>query len=161
MNEELQKAIAELFQSAISAKDFLVSELPEYVEQLLMWHAVHSFIWFVVGVAAVIFALFLPGVVKARYRKRIAERKKEAKEALERKESWCFYGSTFKTTSSRYDRIVNADDELDREDLAPVYMATVVIGLLGVVAVGCNQTWLKIWIAPKVWLVEYAASLIR
>lgn len=25
----------------------------------------------------------------------------------------------------------------------------------------CNLTWLKIWIAPKVWLIEYAASLVK
>jgi hypothetical protein len=24
-----------------------------------------------------------------------------------------------------------------------------------------NLTWLKIWIAPKVWLIEYAASLVK
>jgi len=42
MNEELQKAITELFNSAIQAKDFLVGELPDYINQLLMWKAVAS-----------------------------------------------------------------------------------------------------------------------
>lgn len=26
---------------------------------------------------------------------------------------------------------------------------------------GFNITWLKIWIAPKVWLIEYAANLVK
>ena len=26
---------------------------------------------------------------------------------------------------------------------------------------GINLTWLQIWIAPKVWLVEYAAGLVK
>lgn len=45
----------------------------------------------------------------------------------------------------------------------PTIRMGVTIGLLMVtmaaLATGLNLTWLKIWIAPKVWLVEYAASL--
>lgn len=33
--------------------------------------------------------------------------------------------------------------------------------IAGAVAVLLNITWLQIWIAPKVWLVEYAASLVK
>ena len=29
------------------------------------------------------------------------------------------------------------------------------------VSVFTNLTWLKIWVAPKVWLVEYAATLVK
>lgn len=35
-----------------------------------------------------------------------------------------------------------------------------VIPLL-IVCASMNLEWLKIWIAPKVWLVEYAASLVK
>ncbi len=27
--------------------------------------------------------------------------------------------------------------------------------------IGVNLVWLKIWIAPKVWLIEYAGSLVK
>lgn len=30
-----------------------------------------------------------------------------------------------------------------------------------IVCANMNLEWLKIWIAPKVWLVEYAASLVK
>lgn len=46
--------------------------------------------------------------------------------------------------------------------------ATYLLGSLAVCAVSfviayesINMTWLQIWIAPKVWLLEYAASLAK
>lgn len=32
---------------------------------------------------------------------------------------------------------------------------------LGFISSTLNLEWLKIWVAPKVWLVEYAASLVK
>lgn len=40
----------------------------------------------------------------------------------------------------------------------------VVIYLCGIVFAWCqwmNLEWLKIWLAPRLWLVEYAASLVK
>ena len=36
-------------------------------------------------------------------------------------------------------------------------LAGLMVGLLGVL----NITWLQIWLAPKVYLIEYAASLVK
>ncbi len=30
-----------------------------------------------------------------------------------------------------------------------------------IIAVAINMTWLKIWLAPKLYLIEYAASLVK
>ena len=46
MNEQLQEALAELLGKANNGIDtagnFLASELPEVIQQLLMWHGVKS-----------------------------------------------------------------------------------------------------------------------
>lgn len=34
-------------------------------------------------------------------------------------------------------------------------------GILSVVTILTNHTWIKIWLAPKVWLIEYAARLVK
>ncbi|CUJ53187.1 Uncharacterised protein [Achromobacter xylosoxidans] len=40
-------------------------------------------------------------------------------------------------------------------------VVSAVIGLISFVSVLNSFTWLKIWIAPKVYLIEYAASLAK
>ena len=38
------------------------------------------------------------------------------------------------------------------------YFFIILIFIIGVVT---NMTWLKIWLAPKLYLIEYAASLVK
>jgi hypothetical protein len=38
-----------------------------------------------------------------------------------------------------------------------VFMAVPIAAGFGAI----NLTWLQIWIAPKVWLIEYAAGLVK
>ena len=39
--------------------------------------------------------------------------------------------------------------------------AVFVLWVSFIIAVVTNMTWLKIWLAPKLYLIEYAASLIK
>lgn len=119
MNEELQKAITELFNSAIQAKDFLVGELPDYINQLLMWKAVSS------GISMLVFVIACIGLVVAN--KKIIQHMKESDD----------FGM-----------------------LPPTLMVEAMIVM--VLGIGLFRLdWLKIWIAPKVYLVEYAATLVK
>ena len=123
MNEELQTAVTEIINSAISAKDFLVGQLPEYVAQLLMWHALYSLVWFLIGV-------LLAGLT-------------------------CYVDVRL----YRYIKsdVLNSWERFDAYALTALGSAV----LMGIALSMMNITWLKIWIAPKVWLVEYAANLVR
>ena len=62
-----------------------------------------------------------------------------------------------------YRRIKNTDwkDHPDEEQLVTIIfgVVTFVAGIFGVNIL--NLQWLKIWVAPKVWLIEYARALIQ
>ena len=57
-----------------------------------------------------------------------------------------------------------SDMELDSHDWIVLYGIGGTIARifpLTLIAASCNLEWLKIWLAPKVWLVEYAASIVK
>ena len=131
MNEELQKALAELLGKASSgidtASNFLVSELPDVIQQLLMWHGVYSFILFLFA------TVFIPTGIAFIF-KAFSGKDKEG--------HWAY-------TKAPYDPMsING---------VLVLLLSVVILVVGFVML--NFKWLMIWIAPKVWLLEYAARL--
>jgi hypothetical protein len=54
-------------------------------------------------------------------------------------------------------RYWSKQDDISDEAVANIFQLPFII-------IACtlfNLTWLKIWIAPKVWLIEYAASLVK
>lgn len=164
MNEELQKALAEMFNSVIDAKDFLVGELPEYIEQLLMWNAVFSLIWFVAGAIAMIFfakkAYFYHKTFESNEEK-IKQEQIKARADYENKEPWCFYMESETITSTEYDRIMNKRPTDNSEQIVIMTIVYSLFSLVGFAVFTCNFDWLQIMISPKVWLVEYAASLAK
>lgn len=131
MNEELQKALGELLNKANNgidtAGEFLAAELPEVIQQLLMWHGVYNFVVFCVGV--ILISSSIPLFVKA------------AKGRL---------------TEGHWAYAKSAYDEMSFLGLC-AFMFSVCGFAIGAAII--NFQWLKIWIAPKVWLLEYAAKL--
>lgn len=130
MNEELQKALAELLGKANGGIDaagaFLTSELPDVIQQLLMWHAVYNFILFVISFISTLVAVVLLIKVFSN---------------LKDKNHWA----------------IN-DDENDLSVIGG--LACVCSFLLIFLSYFCvNVQWLQIWIAPKVWLIEYVSKL--
>lgn len=116
MNDELQKALAAMLSKTTSAVEagvgFLQAELPEVIQQLLMWHMVKSAVFFTIALSAFMFCAW----------------------ALKR----CW-----------------DNDEFDA-------MCFALIGAIVTFTVAlCNITWLQILLAPKVYLIEYAASLAK
>ena len=122
MNENLQKALAEILESALAAKDFMVSETPEVIQQLLTYNFTMSIIQTVCGI--IMLFLLIPMWKKAI-------------------------------------KYVNNDSLGDAIDVyAPVGLISVCIGAPGSMLL-FNLTWLKIWLAPKVYLIEYMANLVK
>ena len=116
MNENLNNALVELINSALVAKDFVLGELPEVINQLLLWKAVEN------GVMAVMF--IIPAFLLFKTAK--------------------YYWKT-----EKYDKEI----------------PTLLFGCLGLIptigVVVSILTVLQIWIAPKVYLIEYAAQLAK
>lgn len=129
MNENLQTAVVALIEKSLAAVDttttFLVAEIPDVVQQLLMWHMVKSAVYMLVGIALLV---AISAYWVAWYR--AAKRDSEGFES-----SGAFIGGIVGTVGSAL--------------------------LLPASVIYMDITWLQIWIAPKVWLIEYAARLVK
>lgn len=138
MNEQLENAVVTLINKSVegveSSINFLQAEIPEVVYQLLMWNAVSSL---VTGVISLIVTLL-----------------------------WFYWGiyTPFKIIQKgRKEKIKTmftySDGDLKGNLGHLIFNIFVVIPFL--VTTSNLMEALKIWIAPKVWLLEYAASLVK
>ena len=126
MKTELELALAELINKANngidSATGFLQAEIPDIIEQLLMWHGIYNLFMFVIGLLVAVAWLVIEVKVLN----------------WGRNNKW------------------HVDDWL----LGYIFCGSF-IRLIPFITVCCliNLIWLQIWIAPKVWLLEYASKL--
>jgi hypothetical protein len=123
---------------ADTATGFLAAEIPDVITQLLMWHGVYNFILAVIGF---VFVVMAPIITYTSY-KWIHNQHHN----LDSKWTW-FSGNKI-VTSCYYDAAYIFSFSI------PVIM--IIVGLFMM-----NIEWLQIWIAPKVWLIEYAAQLAK
>jgi hypothetical protein len=141
MNEQLQAALAEILGKASNAAQggvaFLQGELPEVIRQLLMWKAIHSLIHLALTIAVIFgaIALFKRGAQVA-----AAMREQDAKP----------------TNSIHY-----------HSDSGGFWISlwlgvgTLLGGALLTAMLLNSFNWLKILIAPKIFLIDYAAPLAK
>lgn len=121
--EPLKQALVVILDSVIAAKDFLLTEIPDVIQQLLIW----NFAYHLIRMLASILIFF--GLV------------------------WIF-SRLYKTANW------NSSDVNLREVLAMVSgISCIPAGIAAIV--NLNLEWLQIWVAPKVWLIEYAAQLVK
>lgn len=167
MNEELQLAIVQAIESmtgvAQSAYTFGAQQMPEVIEQLLLWETARLsllLVLFTVGVIASLWGFksvfFSPDIAKAK-----AEAV-DAKAAYEAGEPWTrmFPGSS--VTSDKYDRIMGNTGPIQREsDIGVLVFSTMGFVLFGLATADVGLELIKITLAPKVWLIEYAAGLVK
>jgi len=160
--ENLDESLARLINTALSGMDtsvaFLQAELPEVIVQLLMWNAVYSGVWFALGAIIVCLAFPAYKIMKNINQPENLMSREEAKAAYENNESWTRYGGNGTVTSLEYDRIMRGTTE---PDVFPQYVISLGTLLIGGIVLVNNLTWLQIWIAPKVWLLEYAAKMVN
>lgn len=141
MNEQAQKILVDLLQKASNGIDSAVSfsqaQIPDVVHQLLVWNFASSII-------AQAFSLVLILAVAIWLVKLISDRTS--------RKPW---------TCHKQDARLNETSEL----FDIVALISVIGGALAVVfsiiVFSCNFDWLKIWLAPKLYLIEYAASLVK
>jgi hypothetical protein len=151
MNEQLQQALAALLNKTVAGVEagtaFLQAEIPEVIQQLLMWKAVSSMLIFALTAMAFIFC-----IVKLK--------------------PWVATFVEYHRGSTLY---YNNSGALEAEGRAimrekagslpfcvgwaiAVFISGLIFLLDGLAAGGAA---LQIWIAPKIYLIEYAASLAK
>ena len=137
MNEQLQQALIAIINKTMSGVDagvsFLSAEIPEVIHQLLIWKMVESLLGFIAGVLLII------GTI------------------------WFVYKHTRQVKVGEYSIkptfIFDSGGDVHPGIIGVVTAAlcTLGFGFAGLT----NLTWLQIWLAPKLFLVEYAASLVK
>lgn len=144
MKDKLQEALVDVIESATEGvKDgvsFLSAELPDVISQLLMWEMTASLIRMLIGL--LIFAALIATAIK------IAPKCGRGDKAGH-KYRW-----------RRYEPTLTHDDS-GEVSLTAILMIVPTALILMVSVMLMNLTWLKIWIAPKVYLIEYAATLVK
>ena len=135
MNEQLQLAVSTLIQTSLNAIDkgttFLSNQIPEVIQQLLLWKAIASFIEFSSGI-------FLIGGIFA----------------------WLIYQYKYWTTT------IESKWETNKQRISGDTGPFVLLNLVCVIPLlygssYINLIWLQIWIAPKLYLIEYAKDFLK
>lgn len=152
MNEQMQEALTEIIKKASGGIDasmsFLSREIPDVVQQLLLWNVVKSGFLFAIGLMLLCAAVVL-------WRAKIGMSKSEAREAYKNGEPWTRFGGYGSVTSIEYDAIMALPEYGKNRIPAAALM------ILGLIWLTSNLGWLQIILAPKIWLIEYAASLAK
>ncbi len=125
MNEQLQEALASLLSKTVSGIDagtaFLQTELPDVIQQLLVWKAAVSGMS-MIGFFALAYAIY-------------------------RLNKWQMH---------YWNGVLEHDELLDHpEAIFNLFQIAWLIPLVHLWSID----WLQIWLAPKIYLIEYAASL--
>lgn len=122
------------------AAAFLVAEIPDVIQQLLVWHAIESLVWFLPGLLFIAAPWFV-------YRR---------------------WGGRGKPTEpkygeARYEATLthNYTGTIDGDGLVFLILGSLVSLCLGFMLLMFNLEWLQILVAPKLYLLEYARTLIR
>ena len=135
MNEQLQLAISTLIQTSLNAIDkgttFLSDQIPEVIQQLLLWKATASFIEFSSGI-------FIIGGIFA----------------------WLIYQYKYWTTTVTTTwgtKIVRFEEDAGVFSLLNIILIIPLIYGSSCI----NLIWLQILIAPKLYLIEYAKDFLK
>lgn len=127
MDNAIEQAFAEILQSVVSAKNFLVSEIPDVVSQLIQWKIVESSAMVAISLFAIVVLIV----------------------------NWILIVNVSKEWAENH-------DELASFWLGGSVVATV-IGVVVCPAMVVIKTFelVQLWIAPKVWLLEYSKELFN
>lgn len=171
MNEQLQQAMAAFIKTMIStfntASEFATDQLPEVIQQLLTWNFTHSLLMFFVGVVMLLSSVVLFDKASKYVENKtnlLHVQKQKASKAYESEEPWtyrfgeCEYNASVKYPSEEYKKIMNKKVEPGGVDVMRV--SGCCIATLSFFTIFGNLDWLKIMVAPKVWLIEYAANMV-
>lgn len=149
MEEQANKILVELLQKASNGIDAAVSfsqaQIPDVVHQLLLWNMVDSLIKTLMAILTIPLVFW--------FMKKQCQRVEIGKIDNE--------GYSWEKGMPKYRPTMVWDS---KGDINLLIMPLVgVLTLWGIFIIGAvtNMTWLKIWLAPKLYLIEYAASLVK
>ena len=139
MNEQIQeyllKTLDGIDKGIESTVGFLSAEIPLYVQELLLWYGVKSF---VVSVFCVIGMVLLTySILKYSGRGKPDER----------------YANYYYETLTH-----DGSGSIGPQSFMT---GTMYVALMLFLFTGTSLDWLQIWIAPRVWLLEYASTLVK
>ena len=139
MNENLEAAVAKLINKSLEgmgqASEFIVSETPEVIQQLMTWYMVKSALLCAIGV--ILFFLTIHIFKK-----------------------YSGVGEKCNNEPSKHKWTLTNDDYGDLS-IHAIFSAVTLLMLIFTFISMINIEWLQIIIAPKVWLIEYAADLVK
>lgn len=142
MNDQLQNALVEIINKASSGIDtsisFLSAELPDVVNQVLIWHSLKSAIMFLFFAACAVIA------IRSAVKYEVERGVKALRDAYDRGESWIRTRYGTEERSAKYGKLIRL-------------LASFILSLIAL----SNITWLQILVAPKLYLIEYAATLVK
>lgn len=165
MNEELQNALAAMilqFTEALGgASDFALEQAPEVIQQLLLWKSAISGIMFALGVVLIACAALAA-------RTRIKWMPPQREPITDEVTRWLAELATHPSFEISYHAkelaggLKKSWQRIPRSE-PPDYLVLVAIacGIIGFGIAGVNIDWFQIMLAPKVYLIEYAASLAK
>ena len=131
----LNGALIELIGKTNDGITFLSSEIPDVISQLLMWHMTISLLSTLLGV--ILIASFLYAL-----------------------KTYSGKGKLLDETRREYAQTLTHDKDGDMADRVYITAMVFSTGIGGSIFL-LDIEWLKILIAPKVYLIEYAAALIK
>ena len=141
MNEQLETQLVEILQSVSTsvgdAKEFIIAELPDVVQQVLSWYSVLSIVENIIAIILLVLVVYM------------------IRNMLVKPESM--------STANVIQRLSFLKDKYAENgiDYSPAVLLVIAVtfGLFLVAMSKLNIVFLKILIAPKLWLIEYAATL--
>lgn len=149
MQEEANKILVDLLKKASDGIDsaiaFSQAQIPDVVHQLLVWNMVDSLIKTLIAISTIPLVIW--------FMKKQCKKVEIGKSDNEGR-SWDNGQPKYKPTM-----IWESDGRLSGFVLPLV--AVFILWFSFIISVVANMTWLKIWLAPKLYLIEYAASLIK
>ncbi|HCB4172707.1 TPA: hypothetical protein MY502_004444 [Escherichia coli] len=149
MQEEANKILVDLLKKASDGIDsaiaFSQAQIPDVVHQLLVWNMVDSLIKTLIAISTIPLVIWFM--------------KKQCKKVEIGKfdnEGWLW-----EKGKPKYKQTMIWESNGEISFLILPLAAVFVLWVSFIIAVVTNMTWLKIWLAPKLYLIEYAASLIK
>jgi hypothetical protein len=141
LDTALAAAVTKTVDSIDTAADFLAAQAPDIIAQLLLWHGIKSALLCVLGIG-VIYAI------------QHVARRYSGQGALIDPDSGLHKNNHLQTLTHD-----------GSGEWCPRVIAAVFVGCLGTV-MGIDLTvnnldWLQILVAEKIWLLEYAAKMIK
>jgi hypothetical protein len=139
MSDKLQGAIGDLITKSLDlaevSGEFLVNEIPDVVYQLMLWHGVKSGIYCLIGILLPLILLYI---------------------------NYRLYKWVTSVPDSEYPGNTVWDGFNEGQEVGTiVYIISSTFICVPIACININIEWLQIWIAPKVWLLEYAGNFIK